>query len=114
VFAASIIRAMMAPMMEAAKNSEMSVNFYQTAWRNIPKDSHLHSLNLLTVSMMKLLHILSVEKMYKKVVMGYFKTLSQHLPNEDNENYEKKKFRSRFYVRTPQIQRSFNHYRIKH
>jgi hypothetical protein len=31
VFAASIIRAMIALMMEAASTSEMSVNFYQTS-----------------------------------------------------------------------------------
>jgi hypothetical protein len=28
-------------MMEAAGTTETSVNFYQTAWRNIPEDSHL-------------------------------------------------------------------------
>jgi hypothetical protein len=27
-------------MLEAAGTSEMSVDFYQTAWRNIAKDSH--------------------------------------------------------------------------
>jgi hypothetical protein len=31
-------------IMEAAIKSEKSVNFYQTAWRNIPEDSHLHDL----------------------------------------------------------------------
>jgi hypothetical protein len=40
VLAASIIRAMM--MMEAASTSETS-NFYQTAWRNNPENSHLHT-----------------------------------------------------------------------
>jgi hypothetical protein len=30
-------------MMEAAKTSETSVNFYQTTGRNIPEDSHLHT-----------------------------------------------------------------------
>jgi hypothetical protein len=35
VFAASIIRAIIALMMEAASISEMSVN--QTIWRNIPE-----------------------------------------------------------------------------
>jgi hypothetical protein len=30
-------------MMEAASTSETSVNFYQTAWRNNPEDSHLHT-----------------------------------------------------------------------
>jgi hypothetical protein len=39
VLAASIIKAM---MMEATSTSETSVSFYQTAWHNIPKDSHLH------------------------------------------------------------------------
>jgi hypothetical protein len=28
---------------EAASTSEMSVNFYQTTWRNNPEDSHLQS-----------------------------------------------------------------------
>jgi hypothetical protein len=36
VLATSIIA-----LMEAASSSEMSVNFYQTTWRNIPRDSHL-------------------------------------------------------------------------
>jgi hypothetical protein len=31
------------PMMEAASTSETLVNFYQTTWRNIPEDSHLHT-----------------------------------------------------------------------
>jgi hypothetical protein len=30
-------------MMEAASTTETSVNFYQTTWRNIPEDSHLHT-----------------------------------------------------------------------
>jgi hypothetical protein len=38
VLAASIIREM---MMEAASTFEISVNFYQTTWRNTPEDSHL-------------------------------------------------------------------------
>jgi hypothetical protein len=29
-------------MMEAVSTSETSVNFYQTTWRNIAEDSHLH------------------------------------------------------------------------
>jgi hypothetical protein len=28
-------------MMEAASTSEISVNFYQTTWRNIAEDTHL-------------------------------------------------------------------------
>jgi hypothetical protein len=31
-------------MLEAVSTSEMSVNFYQTTRRNIPKDSHLYNL----------------------------------------------------------------------
>jgi hypothetical protein len=42
VLAASIIRAIIALMMEAASTSETSVNFYQTLRRNNPEDSHLH------------------------------------------------------------------------
>jgi hypothetical protein len=34
-------RNIIALMMEAASTSETSVNFYQTARRNIPEDSHL-------------------------------------------------------------------------
>jgi hypothetical protein len=30
-------------MIEAVSTSETSVNFYQTTWRNIPEDSHLHT-----------------------------------------------------------------------
>jgi hypothetical protein len=40
--AASIIRAMIALMMEASGASEKSVNVYQTTRRNIPEDNHLH------------------------------------------------------------------------
>jgi hypothetical protein len=29
--------------MEAVSTSETSVNFYQTTWRNIPEDSHVHT-----------------------------------------------------------------------
>jgi hypothetical protein len=34
---------LIALMMEAASTSETSVNFYQTARRNNPEDSHLHT-----------------------------------------------------------------------
>jgi hypothetical protein len=34
---------LMALMIEAAKTSETSVNFYQTARHNDPEDSHLHT-----------------------------------------------------------------------
>jgi hypothetical protein len=44
VFAASIIRAIIALMVEAASTSEMSVNFYQTAGRKNPEDNHLSTL----------------------------------------------------------------------
>jgi hypothetical protein len=40
--AASIIRGLIAPMMEAASTSETSVNVYQTTRRNNPDDNHLH------------------------------------------------------------------------
>jgi hypothetical protein len=30
-------------MMEAASTCETLVNFYRTAWRNIPEGSHLHT-----------------------------------------------------------------------
>jgi hypothetical protein len=30
-------------MIEAARTSEMSANFYQTTQRNKPEDSHLHN-----------------------------------------------------------------------
>jgi hypothetical protein len=36
--ATSIIRAIIAQMMEAAGRSQTSVNFYQTTWRNNPED----------------------------------------------------------------------------
>jgi hypothetical protein len=38
---ASIIRAVIALMMEAASTSVTSVNFYQTTWCNNPEDSYL-------------------------------------------------------------------------
>jgi hypothetical protein len=34
---------LIAPMMEATSTFETSVNFYQTAWGNISKDSYLHT-----------------------------------------------------------------------
>jgi hypothetical protein len=40
---ASIIRAIIALMMEAARTSETSVNFNVTTRRYIPKDSKLHT-----------------------------------------------------------------------
>jgi hypothetical protein len=45
VLAASIIRAMIALMMEAAGTSEKSVNFCQTTRRNKPEDSYLQDKN---------------------------------------------------------------------
>jgi hypothetical protein len=47
VLAASIIRAMSALTMDAASISETSVNIHQTAWRNIPEDSHFDELFIL-------------------------------------------------------------------
>jgi hypothetical protein len=44
VLAASIIRAIITLMMEAASTSETSVNFYQTTRHNNPEDSHLQAL----------------------------------------------------------------------
>jgi hypothetical protein len=41
--AASINRAVIALMMEAARTSEKLVNFYQTTRRYTPEDSHLHT-----------------------------------------------------------------------
>jgi hypothetical protein len=41
VIAASIIRAMSRPMMEAASTSETSENFYQTTRRDKPEGNHL-------------------------------------------------------------------------
>jgi hypothetical protein len=49
VLAASIIRAVITLMKEAASTSETSVNFYQATQRYNPEDSHLrtcHSKNL--------------------------------------------------------------------
>jgi hypothetical protein len=43
VLAASIIRAIIVLMMEAARTSETLVNFYQTTQRYNPEDSHLHT-----------------------------------------------------------------------
>jgi hypothetical protein len=43
MLAASVIRAMIALMMEATSTSEISVNFYQTTRRNNPEDSHLRT-----------------------------------------------------------------------
>jgi hypothetical protein len=39
----SWVEALIALMMEAARTSEASENFYQTTRRNIPEDSHLHT-----------------------------------------------------------------------
>jgi hypothetical protein len=40
---ASIIRAIITLMMEAASTSETSINFYQTTRCYSPEDSHLHT-----------------------------------------------------------------------
>jgi hypothetical protein len=42
VLAASIIRVMIALMMEAASTSETFVNYFLITWRCNPEDSHLH------------------------------------------------------------------------
>jgi hypothetical protein len=42
VLAASIMRAIITLMMEAASTFETSVNFYQTTWCNNQDDSHLY------------------------------------------------------------------------
>jgi phage regulator Rha-like protein len=39
----SVIRAIIALMMEAENTSETSVNFYQTTRRNNPEDSHFYT-----------------------------------------------------------------------
>jgi hypothetical protein len=46
VLAASIIRAIITLMMEAASTSETLANFHQTTQRTIPEDSHLHIKNV--------------------------------------------------------------------
>jgi hypothetical protein len=51
VLTTSIIRAIIALMMEAVSTSEMSVNFYETTRRNIPEDGHLHICNELRNNM---------------------------------------------------------------
>jgi hypothetical protein len=43
MFAASVIRALSALMMEAASTSGTSENFYKTTQRDIPRDSHFHT-----------------------------------------------------------------------
>jgi hypothetical protein len=44
VLAASIIRALITLMIEAASTSQTLVNFYQITWRYNPEDSH-HNLD---------------------------------------------------------------------
>jgi hypothetical protein len=43
VLIASIIRAIIAVVMEAVSTSEASASFHETARRNIPEDIHLHT-----------------------------------------------------------------------
>jgi hypothetical protein len=43
VLAASIVRVIIALMMEAESTSETSISFYQTTRRKIPEDSHTHT-----------------------------------------------------------------------
>jgi hypothetical protein len=43
VLTASIIRATGIERLEAVSTSETSVKFHQTAWRNSPDDSRLHT-----------------------------------------------------------------------
>jgi hypothetical protein len=37
-----VVLEMLKLMMEAARTSELSVNFYQTTWHYNPEDGHLH------------------------------------------------------------------------
>jgi hypothetical protein len=43
VLTVSIIKIIIILMMEAISTSEMSVNFYQSTWCNIPEDNDLHT-----------------------------------------------------------------------
>jgi hypothetical protein len=45
VLVASNIRAIITLVMEAARTSETSVNFYQTTLRNNQEDSHFHDVS---------------------------------------------------------------------
>jgi hypothetical protein len=56
VFTASIITAIIALMIEAVSTSEMSVNFYQTSWCNIPEGGrHLHTFSTSVVELISFL-----------------------------------------------------------
>jgi hypothetical protein len=39
----TVFRAIITLTMEAVSTSETSVSFYETAWRKIAEDSHLHT-----------------------------------------------------------------------
>jgi hypothetical protein len=46
IHAASITELLITLMIQTGSTSEASVSFYQTTWRNIPEDSHLHTNSL--------------------------------------------------------------------
>jgi hypothetical protein len=81
VLFASIIR-VMALMMEAVSNSEMSINFYQNTWCIIPEDSHLHTHHHENLK--------SHQTMYKNLKTHVFIFISQTKIGKISEKYSVK------------------------
>jgi hypothetical protein len=72
-------------MMEAADTSEMSLNCYQTAWCNIPEDSHLHTRcceNLKSHQALKVFPLTSFRR--KLIIVVQFSELSLIISNYVN------------------------------
>jgi hypothetical protein len=69
-------------MMEAVNTSETSANFYQTARRNIPEDSHLHTRRLEKLKshlvMWDVLHIASEQSYLSFVWLALGKHVEPH------------------------------------
>jgi hypothetical protein len=73
---ASMKTAVIALMMEAARTSETLVNFYQSTRSYNPEDSHLQCYFKCTSLYVKMIMNSEYIKIWKEVVLGYFKMIS--------------------------------------
>jgi hypothetical protein len=72
VLAASIIRAIIAVMMEATSTSETSVNFYQSTRLNNPEDSHLQTMIIFLNSINQLIFVMMTGCVFFAVRTEYY------------------------------------------
>jgi hypothetical protein len=94
-------------MMEAVSTSKTSVNFYESTWRNIPKDSYPHTRRRENMKSHQITFDLSpscrarnessdeiitvideLERIWKETVVVNFKVLYRHLYGRNEQKYE--------------------------